>query len=131
MHNWRNNKGGTSLWTHIIQYVPVEQFIALHYAKFYDCSSYLEKICTHGIFGSAHRINVVTLSELSRLGFRRSGDFVYALRLILNDFEANGNGSTFLDYYDVKERIFVILKTNIIDNQFDRSFDSVTGNVDN
>ena len=25
-----------------------------------------------------------------------------ALRLILNDFEANGNGSTFLDYYDAK-----------------------------
>ncbi len=24
-----------------------------------------------------HRIDVVTLSELSRLGFRRSGDFVY------------------------------------------------------
>ncbi len=43
----------------------------------HDCS-YLEKKSARMVFlDPVHRINVVTLSELSRLGFRRSGDFVY------------------------------------------------------
>ena len=43
----------------------------------HDCS-YLEKKSARMVFlDPAHRINTVTLSELSRMGFRRSGDFVY------------------------------------------------------
>ena len=43
----------------------------------HDCS-YLEKKSARMVFlDPAHRIDVVTLSELSRVGFRRSGDFVY------------------------------------------------------
>ncbi|MFC6167228.1 arginyltransferase [Acinetobacter terrestris] len=40
--------------------------------------SYLENKSARMVFlDPAHRIDVVSLSELSRLGFRRSGDFVY------------------------------------------------------
>lgn len=43
----------------------------------HDCS-YLEKKSARMVFlDPAQRIEVVTLSELSRMGFRRSGDFVY------------------------------------------------------
>lgn len=44
----------------------------------HDCS-YLENKSARMVFflDPIHRIDVVTLSELSRLGFRRSGDFVY------------------------------------------------------
>jgi leucyl-tRNA---protein transferase len=43
----------------------------------HECS-YLEEKSSRMVFlDPAHRINVVTLSELSRMGFRRSGDFVY------------------------------------------------------
>ena len=43
----------------------------------HDCS-YLENKSARMVFlDPAHRIDVVTLSELSRIGFRRSGDFVY------------------------------------------------------
>ncbi|WP_445115073.1 arginyltransferase [Acinetobacter sp. WZC-1] len=43
----------------------------------HDCS-YLEHKSARMVFlDPVHRIDVVTLSELSRLGFRRSGDFVY------------------------------------------------------
>ncbi|EMB5792259.1 arginyltransferase [Acinetobacter baumannii] len=43
----------------------------------HDCS-YLENKSACMVFlDPIHRIDVVTLSELSRLGFRRSGDFVY------------------------------------------------------
>ncbi len=43
----------------------------------HDCS-YLEKKSARMVFlDPAHRIDVVTISELSRLGFRRSGDFIY------------------------------------------------------
>ena len=40
----------------------------------HDCS-YLEKKSARMVFlDPAHRIDVVTLSEISRVGFRRSGD---------------------------------------------------------
>lgn len=43
----------------------------------HDCS-YLEDKSARMVFlDPAHKIDVVTLSELSRMGFRRSGDFVY------------------------------------------------------
>ena len=43
----------------------------------HDCS-YLKKKSARMVFlDPVHRIDVVTLSELSRMGFRRSGDFVY------------------------------------------------------
>ena len=43
----------------------------------HDCS-YLESKSARMVFlDPIHRIDVVTLSELSRMGFRRSGDFVY------------------------------------------------------
>lgn len=43
----------------------------------HDCS-YLEKKSARMVFlDPTHRIDVVTISELSRMGFRRSGDFVY------------------------------------------------------
>lgn len=43
----------------------------------HDCS-YLEHKSSRMVFlDPAHKINVVTLSELSRVGFRRSGDFIY------------------------------------------------------
>ena len=43
----------------------------------HDCS-YLEKKSARMVFlDPVHRIDVLTLSELSRMGFRRSGDFVY------------------------------------------------------
>ena len=43
----------------------------------HDCR-YLEKKSVRIVFlDPAHRIDVVTLSELSWVGFRRSGDFVY------------------------------------------------------
>ena len=43
----------------------------------HDCS-YLEKKSARMVFlDPTHRIDVATLSELSRVGFRRSGDFVY------------------------------------------------------
>ena len=38
--------------------------------------------------------------KVIKIPSRRGPD---ALRYILNDFDANGNGSTFLDYYDAKE----------------------------
>lgn len=43
----------------------------------HDCSYLAEKSARMVFLDPAHRINVVTLSELSRMGFRRSGDFVY------------------------------------------------------
>ena len=64
----------------------------------HNCS-YLEKKSARMVFlDPAHRIDVVTLSELSRLGFRRSGDFVYrpechlcrqclSCRVPVNDFQ--------------------------------------------
>lgn len=43
----------------------------------HDCS-YLDNKSARMVFlDPIHRIDVVTLSELSRVGFRRSGDFVY------------------------------------------------------
>ena len=43
----------------------------------HDCS-YLENKSSRMVFlDPAHKIDVVTLSELSRVGFRRSGDFTY------------------------------------------------------
>jgi arginyl-tRNA--protein-N-Asp/Glu arginylyltransferase len=63
--------------------------------------SYLEKKSARMVFlDPAHRIDVVSLSELSRVGFRRSGDFVYrpechlcrqclSCRIPVNDFEMN------------------------------------------
>lgn len=43
----------------------------------HDCSYLSEKSARMVFLDPAHKIDVVTLSELSRLGFRRSGDFVY------------------------------------------------------
>lgn len=43
----------------------------------HDCSYLAEKSARMVFLDPAHRIDVVTLSELSRIGFRRSGDFVY------------------------------------------------------
>ncbi|AOA59096.1 arginyltransferase [Acinetobacter larvae] len=66
----------------------------------HDCS-YLNNKSSRMVFlDPAHRINVLTLSELSRLGFRRSGDFVYrpechlcrqclSCRVPVNDFQMN------------------------------------------
>lgn len=66
----------------------------------HDCS-YLDNKSARMVFlDPAHRIDVVTLSELSRLGFRRSGDFVYrpechlcrqclSCRLPVQDFKIN------------------------------------------
>ena len=43
----------------------------------HECS-YLDQKSARMVFlDPAHRIDVVTLSELSRVGFRRSGDFIY------------------------------------------------------
>lgn len=66
----------------------------------HDCS-YLENKSSRMVFlDPAHKIDVVTLSELSRVGFRRSGDFVYrpechlcrqclSSRVPVNDFHMN------------------------------------------
>ncbi len=43
----------------------------------HNCSYLADKSARMVFLDPAHRINVVTLSELSRTGFRRSGDFVY------------------------------------------------------
>lgn len=43
----------------------------------HDCSYLAEKSARMVFLDPAHKIDVVTLSELSRMGFRRSGDFVY------------------------------------------------------
>lgn len=43
----------------------------------HDCSYLPEKSARMVFLDPAHKIDVVTLSELSRVGFRRSGDFVY------------------------------------------------------
>ena len=43
----------------------------------HDCSYLPNKSARMVFLDPAHRIDVVTLSELSRTGFRRSGDFVY------------------------------------------------------
>lgn len=42
----------------------------------HDCS-YLPEKSARMVLDPAHKIDVLTLSELSRVGFRRSGDFVY------------------------------------------------------
>ena len=43
----------------------------------HDCS-YLDNKTSRMVFlDPTHKIDVVTLSELSRVGFRRSGDFTY------------------------------------------------------
>lgn len=60
-------------------YQPKSQLNDLQYyiTPPHDCS-YLEGKSARMVFlDPAHRIEVVTLSELSRVGFRRSGDFVY------------------------------------------------------
>lgn len=60
-------------------YHPKSQLHDLQYyiTPPHDCS-YLEDKSARMVFlDPAHRIDVVTLSELSRMGFRRSGDFVY------------------------------------------------------
>ena len=66
----------------------------------HDCS-YLDHKSARMVFlDPAQRIDVVTLSELSRSGFRRSGDFVYrpechlcrqclSCRIPVNDFVMN------------------------------------------
>jgi arginine-tRNA-protein transferase len=75
----------------------------------HDCS-YLDHKSARMVFlDPAQRIDVVTLSELSRSGFRRSGDFVYrpechlcrqclSCRIPVNDFVMNSaqkrHGST-------------------------------------
>ena len=43
----------------------------------HDCSYLPEKSARMVFLDPAHKIDVLTLSELSRVGFRRSGDFVY------------------------------------------------------
>ncbi|WP_180000284.1 arginyltransferase [Acinetobacter sp. YH12239] len=43
----------------------------------HDCSYLPEKSARMVFLDPVHKIDVVTLSELSRVGFRRSGDFVY------------------------------------------------------
>lgn len=43
----------------------------------HNCSYLDDKSARMVFLDPAHRIDVVTLSELSRMGFRRSGDFVY------------------------------------------------------
>lgn len=43
----------------------------------HDCSYLPDKSARMVFLDPAHKIDVVTLSELSRTGFRRSGDFVY------------------------------------------------------
>ena len=43
----------------------------------HDCSYLKNKSARMVFLDPIHRIDVVTLSELSRVGFRRSGDFVY------------------------------------------------------
>ena len=43
----------------------------------HDCSYLPNKSARMVFLDPTHRINVVTLSELSRTGFRRSGDFIY------------------------------------------------------
>lgn len=60
-------------------YQPKSQLNDLQYyiTPPHDCS-YLEGKSARMVFlDPAHKIEVVTLSELSRVGFRRSGDFVY------------------------------------------------------
>lgn len=60
-------------------YQPKSQLNDLQYyiTPPHDCS-YLEGKSARMVFlDPAHRINVLTLSDLSRVGFRRSGDFVY------------------------------------------------------
>ena len=43
----------------------------------HDCSYLSEKSARMVFLDPTHKIDVLTLSELSRVGFRRSGDFVY------------------------------------------------------
>lgn len=60
-------------------YQPKSRLDDLHYyiTPAHNCS-YLESKSARMVFlDPIHRIDVVTLSELSRMGFRRSGDFVY------------------------------------------------------
>lgn len=66
----------------------------------HGCSYLAEKSARMVFLDPAHRIDVVTLSELSRMGFRRSGDFVYrpechlcrqclSCRVPVNEFKMN------------------------------------------
>ncbi len=60
-------------------YQPKSRVNDLHYyiTPPHDCS-YLDNKSARMVFlDPAHKIDVLTLSELSRTGFRRSGDFVY------------------------------------------------------
>lgn len=68
----------------------------------HDCSYLAEKSARMVFLDPAHRIDVVTLSELSRMGFRRSGDFVYrpechlcrqclSCRVPVNEFKMNSS----------------------------------------
>ncbi|EPF71112.1 arginyltransferase [Acinetobacter rudis] len=67
----------------------------------HDCSYLKNKSARMVFLDPAHQIDVLTLSELSRLGFRRSGDFVYrpechlckqclSCRVPVHDFSMNG-----------------------------------------
>ena len=66
----------------------------------HDCSYLSQKSARMVFLDPAHRIDVVTISELSRMGFRRSGDFVYrpechlcrqclSCRVPVQDFQMN------------------------------------------
>ena len=60
-------------------YHPQSQINELQYyiTTPHDCS-YLDNASARMVFlDPAHKIDVLTLSELSRVGFRRSGDFIY------------------------------------------------------
>lgn len=67
----------------------------------HDCSYLKNKSARMVFLDPAHQIDVLALSELSRLGFRRSGDFVYrpechlckqclSCRVPVNDFTMSG-----------------------------------------
>ena len=60
-------------------YQPKSQLNDLQYyiTPPHDCSYLAGKSARMVFLDPAHKIEVVTLSELSRVGFRRSGDFVY------------------------------------------------------
>lgn len=66
----------------------------------HDCSYLKQKSARMVFLDPVHRIDVQTLSELSRMGFRRSGDFIYrpechlcrqclSCRVPVNDFVMN------------------------------------------
>lgn len=68
----------------------------------HDCSYLNDKSARMVFLDPAHRIDVITLSELSRVGFRRSGDFVYrpechlcrqclSCRVPVNSFKMNSS----------------------------------------